>query len=124
MNFDLDCKSQVLTLGLESSAAATGYMAVISNSIHQVSYNTTEPALRIGALECGVDYSLTVMSFNGTCVSQPTELPVWQSKGTLWTVSTIKVLIYSFPKLTSPPQHHACPLMWLSGETVARILQK
>lgn len=58
-------------------------MAVISNSIHQVSYNTTQPALRITALECGVGYSLKVMSFNGTCISQPTELPAWQSKGTV-----------------------------------------
>lgn len=116
VNFDLDCKSHVLTLGWDASATAVGHMAVISNSIHQVSYNTTEAVLRIGALECGVDYSLTVMSFNGTCVSQPTELPAWQSKGALRTVSTINVLVYSLlkcAKLPSLPQHHACPLMWL-----------
>lgn len=83
MNFDLDCKSHVLTLGWDTSAAAAtaaGYMAVISSGIRHVSYNTTEPVLKIGALECGVDYSLTVMSYNGTCVSQPTQLPAWQSK--------------------------------------------
>lgn len=83
MNVDLDCKSHVLTLGWDTSTAAVGYMAVISNSNTQESYNTTEPSLRISALECGVDYSLTVMSFNGTCVSQPTELPIGQSKAAL-----------------------------------------
>lgn len=115
VNFDLDCKSHVLALGWETSATAVGYVAVISNSSHRVSYNTTELALRISALECGVDYSLTVMSFNDTCVSQPTELPAWQSTGALWTVSPTNVLIYSFlkcAKLTSLPQHRACPQMW------------
>lgn len=92
VNVDLDCKAHVLTLGWGASTTAVGYMAVLSNSSKRVSYNTTEPALRISSLECGVDYSLTVMSFNGSCVSQPTELPVWKSKGAPQPDSAIKQL--------------------------------
>lgn len=80
VNADLDCQSQVLTLGWNASSNAEGYITVISNSDKQMSYNTTEPALRINTLECGLDYTLKVMSFNSTCVSQPSVLPVWQSK--------------------------------------------
>ncbi|XP_044055462.1 uncharacterized protein LOC122877670 [Siniperca chuatsi] len=76
---DLDCQSQVLTLGWNSSSSAEGYITVISNSNKQMSYNTTKPVLRINTLECGLDYTLKVMSFNGSCVSQPTVLPVWQT---------------------------------------------
>lgn len=102
-------------------------MAVISHSNSHASYNTTGPALQISSLECGVDYSLTVMSFNGTCVSQPTELPVRQSKRALPTASTINVPVNHFfgcAKLMSLPQCRACPPMWLSGVTAATILQK
>lgn len=83
VNADLDCQSQVLTLGWDASSNAEGYMTVISNSNNQMSYNTTEPALRINTLECGLDYTLKVMSFHGTCVSRPSVLPVWQSKRAL-----------------------------------------
>lgn len=77
---DLDCESQVLTLSWTASSNAEGYMTVVSNSNKQMLYNTTEPALRISTMECGLDHTLKVMSFNGTCVSQPTMLSVGQSK--------------------------------------------
>lgn len=102
-------------------------MAVISYSNSHASYNTTEPTLQISSLECGVDYSLMVMSFNGTCVSQPTELPVNQSKRALPAASTINVPVnhfYRCAKLRFLPQCRACPPMWLLGATAATILQK
>lgn len=83
VNTNLDCLSQVLTLGWNSSSDAEGYITVISNSNKKVSYNTTKPALMISTLECGYDYTVKVMSFNGTCVSRPSVLPVRQSKRAL-----------------------------------------
>lgn len=80
MNVDLDCQSQALTLKWNASGNAEGYIGVISNSNGQMSYNTTEPELRISSLQCGLDYMVKVMSYHGTCVSQPSVLPVRQSK--------------------------------------------
>uniref|UniRef100_A0A8P4G5R4 Fibronectin type-III domain-containing protein n=1 Tax=Dicentrarchus labrax TaxID=13489 RepID=A0A8P4G5R4_DICLA len=79
VNANLDCQSRVLTVGWNGSSSAEGYITVISNSSRQMSYNTTEPKLRISTLECGLDYTLKVMSFNGTCVSRPSVLPVWKT---------------------------------------------
>lgn len=70
----------MLTLGWNATSNAQGYTTIISNGNGQMSYNTTEPGLRIDTLECGVDYSLQVTSFNGTCVSHPSVLPVAKSK--------------------------------------------
>nr|XP_046247875.1 uncharacterized protein LOC124060678 [Scatophagus argus] len=75
---DVDCQTQVVTLDWTPTSNAEGYIAVISNGNTQTSYNTTEPALRVNTLECGLDYTLKVTSFNGTCISQPSVLPVWQ----------------------------------------------
>lgn len=80
VNVDLDCQSQALTLNWNASGNAEGYIGVISNSNSQMSYNTTEPKLRISSLQCGHDYTVKVMSYHGTCVSQPSMLPVRQSK--------------------------------------------
>lgn len=80
---NLDCLSQVLTLSWDATSNAEGYVTIVSNSNNQMSYNTTEPALTINTLECGLDYSLKVMSFSGACVSQHTVLPVSQSKRAL-----------------------------------------
>lgn len=84
VNADLDCQSQVLTLGWNATSNAEGYVTVISNGGEKLmTYNTSEPALRVNTLECGLDYTLKVMSYNGTCVSRPSVLPVSQSKGEL-----------------------------------------
>ncbi|KAI3368520.1 hypothetical protein L3Q82_025527 [Scortum barcoo] len=79
VNVDLDCQSQVLTLSWNRSRNAEGYITVISKDNKKMSYNTTEPALKINTLECGLDYTLKVMSFKSTCVSQATVLPVLQT---------------------------------------------
>lgn len=83
VNADLDCKSQALTLRWEVVHNAEGFIVLISNSNQQMSYNTTELTLRINTVECGLDYSLRVMSFIGTCVSQPSVLSTGQSKRAL-----------------------------------------
>lgn len=84
VNADFDCRSQVLTLGWNATSNAEGYITVISNSSEKLmTYNTSEPALRVNTLECGRDYMLKVMSYNGTCVSWPSVLPVSQSKRVL-----------------------------------------
>ncbi|XP_034531079.1 uncharacterized protein LOC117806306 [Notolabrus celidotus] len=75
---DLDCRSGELTIGWNASSKAEGFMADISNSDKTMTYTTSEPALRIDTLECGKDYTVKVMSYNGTCVSQPSLLPVGQ----------------------------------------------
>lgn len=76
----LDCQSQVLTIGWNASHEAQGYITVISDGTKKMSYNTTKPALSVKTLECGQDYTVKVMSVNGTCVSRPTVLPVRESK--------------------------------------------
>ena len=73
---DVDCASGGLTIGWNASRNAEGYIAVISDSDMQESYNTTQPKLSISTLECGQEYTVKVMSFNRTCVSFPSVLPV------------------------------------------------
>lgn len=79
VNPHMDCKLQVLTIGWNATSQAQSYITVISDGTKQMSYNTTEPALSVKT-ECGQDYTVKVMSVNGTCVSHPTVLPVQQSK--------------------------------------------
>lgn len=81
---DLDCKSQALTLDWVTSSRAQGYISVLSSNNSQMTYNTTESELRISQLECGLDYSVKVMSYYGACLSLPSVLPVRQSKRTTW----------------------------------------
>lgn len=66
-----------------------------------MTYNTSEPALRVNTLECGLDYTLKVMSYNGTCVSRPSVLPVSQSKGELWHMFLSSVKYETNPKKCS-----------------------
>ncbi|XP_034439595.1 uncharacterized protein LOC117760582 [Hippoglossus hippoglossus] len=40
-----------------------------------MSYNTTQPELSVSTLECGLEYTASVTSFTGTCVSFPSVLP-------------------------------------------------
>ncbi|XP_067369826.1 mucin-3B [Channa argus] len=72
----VDCATGGLTIGWNATRNAEGYITVISNNNGQNSYNTTQPTLKIDTLECGLQYSVTVMSFNRSCVSFPTIIPV------------------------------------------------
>nr|XP_020513608.1 fibronectin type III domain-containing protein 7-like [Labrus bergylta] len=73
---DLDCRSGELTIGWNASSKAEGYMTEITSSVKKMTYNTTEHVLKVDTLECGLDYTVKVMSFNSTCVSHPSVLPV------------------------------------------------
>ncbi|XP_075901618.1 uncharacterized protein fndc7b isoform X2 [Nelusetta ayraudi] len=75
---DLDCKSHALTLDWVASSHAQGYISILSSGNSQMTYNTTEAELRISQLECGLDYSVKVMSYYGACVSLPSVRPVRQ----------------------------------------------
>ncbi|XP_045905930.1 receptor-type tyrosine-protein phosphatase beta-like [Micropterus dolomieu] len=97
---NLDCQSQALTLGWNASGDAEGYITVISNGYKQMSYNTTKPELRINTLECGLNYTLKVMSFNGTCVSRPSVLPVRQTPCVPTNVVVNKTCDQSFVQVT------------------------
>ncbi|XP_039984445.1 uncharacterized protein LOC120790698 [Xiphias gladius] len=76
MRADVDCASGGLTVGWNASRNAEGYITVISDSEKKMSYNTTQPKLSINTLECGLEYTVMVTSFNRTCVSLPSVLPV------------------------------------------------
>ncbi|XP_039902211.1 uncharacterized protein LOC120742836 [Simochromis diagramma] len=39
-----------------------------------LTYNTTQTNLAVHTLECGQEYTVNLMSFNGSCVSRPSEL--------------------------------------------------
>ncbi|XP_074491158.1 uncharacterized protein fndc7b [Sebastes fasciatus] len=76
---DLDCQSQALTLSWNATSNTDGYKIVASNGNNTMTYSTTEPGLTITSLECGLDYTLKVMSFNSTCVSRPTVLSIMET---------------------------------------------
>lgn len=90
MDASLDCQSQVLAVGWNATTEADRYVAVISDGSTQMSYNTTAPSLRINALECGQDYTLTVTSVHDACVSHPSQMPVWKGEMSLsWTIECV-----------------------------------
>lgn len=70
-------------MGWNASRNAEGYMTVISDGSTYTSYNTTQPMLSIDTLGCGMDYTVKVMSFNRTCVSFPSVVPVVEGKRSL-----------------------------------------
>ncbi|XP_040040842.2 uncharacterized protein fndc7b [Gasterosteus aculeatus] len=73
---NLDCSSQVLTLSWNATKNAEGYTTVVSDGRNKTSHVTTMPAVTLTALECGLFYTLTVTSFNSTCVSQPSVMSI------------------------------------------------
>ncbi|KAG7513796.1 fibronectin type III domain-containing protein 7 [Solea senegalensis] len=73
---NVDCASGGLSIDWDSSKNAEGYLTVVSGSSGQTSHNTSQPMLSVNTLGCGDEYTVTVMSFNRSCISFPTVLPV------------------------------------------------
>lgn len=80
MQADVDCASGGVTVGWNASRNAEGYMTMVSDGNTYTSYNTTQPMLSIDTLGCGMEYTVKVMSFNRTCVSFPSVLPVQEGE--------------------------------------------
>ncbi|CAB1419900.1 unnamed protein product [Pleuronectes platessa] len=71
---NVDCATGGLTLDWDASSNAEGYVTVISDGTNETSHDTTQPKLSVSTLECGLEYTASVTSFNGTCVSFPSVL--------------------------------------------------
>ncbi|KAF7660957.1 hypothetical protein LDENG_00272160 [Lucifuga dentata] len=70
---NVDCESGELTVDWKATTNAESYMTVISDSTGYMSFNMTEPQLSVTTLECGLEYTLKVMSITGSCLSFPSE---------------------------------------------------
>ncbi|KAK9519631.1 hypothetical protein VZT92_022346 [Zoarces viviparus] len=104
---NLDCRSQALTLSWNATSNAEGYKTVVSNSNNATSYITTEPGVMITTLECGLNYTLTVMSFNSTCVSQPSVLSIRETPCVPTNVMVTRNCGQSFAQVTWNASHGA-----------------
>ncbi|KAK2835181.1 hypothetical protein Q5P01_015665 [Channa striata] len=89
-----------LRIGWNTTRNAEGYVTMISNSKSQNSYNTTQPSLSINTLECGLQYSVKVTSFSGSCVSFPTTIPVKEAPCVPTNVVVKRNCSQSFVELT------------------------
>lgn len=121
---NVDCGSGGLTVGWNATRNAQGYMTVISSSNSLKTYNTTQTRLNISALDCGLNYTVNVTSFNQTCVSFPSIVSVKERKSVVvfsfaWCViprccidnSTLIADVLSWSDLCLA-QLHVFPLMW------------
>ncbi|XP_051515678.1 uncharacterized protein LOC127418869 [Myxocyprinus asiaticus] len=72
---DVQCPSGVLSIGWERTENAEGYItSVVSNSTGQQVYcNTTSANCSVNTLKCGDSYDVQVRSYNGSCLSLPTQ---------------------------------------------------
>ncbi|XP_065142693.1 fibronectin type III domain-containing protein 7-like [Paramisgurnus dabryanus] len=72
---EVQCPSGVLSMSWNRTEDAGGYTtSIVSVSTgEQVYCNSTEPFCSVSALQCGESYSVQVRSYNGTCLSMPTE---------------------------------------------------
>uniref|UniRef100_A0A3Q2UY66 Uncharacterized LOC102300190 n=1 Tax=Haplochromis burtoni TaxID=8153 RepID=A0A3Q2UY66_HAPBU len=70
----VDCASGNVTISWNASQNAERYIVKISNGTMPLTYNTTQTNLAVHTLECGQEYTVNLMSFNGSCVSRPSEL--------------------------------------------------
>ncbi|KAI7794726.1 fibronectin [Triplophysa rosa] len=72
---EVQCLSGVLSMGWDRTEDAAGYTtSVVSVSTgEQVYCNSTSAACSLSDLQCGESYSIQVRSYNGTCLSLPTE---------------------------------------------------
>ncbi|KAM3619311.1 uncharacterized protein V6R79_006036 [Siganus canaliculatus] len=96
---DLDCRAQVLTLSWSVTPNAEGYTAMVYNSNGQTSHNTTAPALTVDRLQCGIDYTVKVMSYSGTCVSHASVLPAGQMPCVPTSVAVSRICGQSFAEV-------------------------
>lgn len=72
---EVQCPSGVLSMGWDRTEDAAGYTtSVVSVSTREKVYcNSTSTSCSLSDLQCGESYSIQVMSYNGTCMSMPTE---------------------------------------------------
>ncbi|XP_006797927.2 uncharacterized protein LOC102776891 [Neolamprologus brichardi] len=70
----VDCASGNVTINWNPSQNAERYIVIISNGTMPLTYETTQTNLAVHTLECGQEYTVNLMSFNGSCVSRPSEL--------------------------------------------------
>ncbi|XP_055364580.1 uncharacterized protein LOC121202196 [Betta splendens] len=96
----VDCASGGLTLGWNASKNAEGYMTVITSSNTTRSYNSSQPTLSVNTLPCGLVYTVRVRSFNHTCLSFASVLPVTETPCVPSNVMVKRNCSQSFMELT------------------------
>lgn len=72
---EVQCLSDVLSISWDRTKDAEGYIAtVVSTNTRELVYcNSTSPACNVSNLQCGDAYSVQVRSYNGTCLSMPSQ---------------------------------------------------
>ena len=74
MQTRVNCLSGTFAVSWNASKRAEAYSAVIADGNGQRKYcNTTQTNCTVNTLTCGKEYTVTVMSVNGTCVSMPSK---------------------------------------------------
>ena len=61
-------------VGWNTTEGAEAYTTIISYGDGQrLQFNTTEPQTTVDSLSCGESYTVEVMSYNGSCLSMPSQ---------------------------------------------------
>ncbi|XP_041914101.1 uncharacterized protein LOC121678548 [Alosa sapidissima] len=70
----MNCGTGVLTVSWDATEGAEAYIVVVAyDDGERLQINTTKPQTTVESLSCGGSYTVEVMSYNGSCLSMPSQ---------------------------------------------------